>query len=46
MSMKSTVLWDLMPYIPIDHRRFGGTYCLIVQGLGVNEVTSKGQAVP
>jgi hypothetical protein len=43
MSVQSTVLWDLTSYIAIDHRRFGGTYCLIVQGLRVKEVTSKGQ---
>jgi hypothetical protein len=33
VAVKSTAFWDISTFNPIElHRRFGGTYCLHLQG--------------
>jgi hypothetical protein len=42
VTMQSTVSWDVTPCIPVGvHRRFGGTYCLHIQGRRYAKQASK-----
>jgi hypothetical protein len=51
LIMKSTIIWDMIPCSSLEvNRRFGGTYCLYLQGRKIiparNECESKWQAEP
>jgi hypothetical protein len=42
VTMKNNFFWDVSPCDPVEaHGRSGGTYCLRLQGLRVNQVKNK-----
>jgi hypothetical protein len=45
LEQRSTVVWDVTPFSPVGlHRRFGGTYCLYLQGQTVSQASSQQDA--
>jgi hypothetical protein len=45
MTMKSTAFCNIMPCSPLEvHRRFGGTYCLHIQGQRVSQARKQQEA--
>jgi hypothetical protein len=42
VTMKNSIFWDITPHSPVKvDRRFGGTYCLRLQGRRVSEARNQ-----